>query len=226
MKLLYLLLDIGTLLCPVLLSFEKRVNYIRSWKASFLASLIIAVPFLIWDHIFTTNGFWGFNPDYTLGIKLFGLPLEEYLFFIVVPFACTFIYEVVKYYFRNFSLNWFNKIFSFSIPAYGMMLLLFPTYGYYTVSVEVTATLVLLFLLLNKQIKFAGVAFLISMIPFFIMNGILTGGLTEEPVVWYSELEKVPFRLWTIPMEDVLYSFTMIVGNIVVFEKLQQKFSS
>lgn len=224
MNWLYLLLDIGTLMCPVLLSFEKRVHYFKSWKAAALASLIIAVPFLIWDHFFTIKGFWGFSPDHTLGMKLFELPLEEYLFFIVVPFACTFIYEVVKYYFRNVSLTWFNRAFQFAIPLYAISLLLFPTYGYYTVSVEISSALVLIILMLNREIKHAGIAFLFSMIPFFIMNGILTGGITDEPVVWYSEFEKVPFRLWTIPMEDVLYSFTLVVSNIIIFEKLQAKF--
>ena len=225
MKWLYLILDIGTLLCPLLLSFENKVKFRRSWKAATLASLIIAIPFIIWDHIFTKHGFWGFSNDYTLGIDLFGLPIEEYLFFIVVPFACTFIYEVCRYFFRNVSFRIFNRLFYFLIPLYGLSLIFFDSYGYYTVMVEFTSMIVLIILILNPKVTHAGVAFIISFIPFFIVNGILTGGCTDEPVVWYSEFEKVPFRLWTIPMEDVLYSFTLIVSNILLFEKLQTRFS-
>ena len=225
MNWLYLGLDIFTLLCPVAGSFDKRVNYLYSWKASFLATVIVAIPFLIWDHIFTHHGFWGFNPDYLIGIYLFELPLEEYLFFFVVPFACTFIYEVCKYYFRNYAMTWFNRVFYFAVPSYAIILLFFPTYGYYTASVEITSALALMFLILNnKKAKFAPIAFMFSLIPFFFVNGVLTGGMTNEPIVWYSEFEKVPFRLWAIPMEDVLYSFTLIVSNILIFERLKTRF--
>lgn len=226
MNWLYLLLDIGVLLCPIAGSFEKKVDYFASWKASFLATVVVAVPFLIWDHFFTIHGFWGFNPDYVLGIYIYNLPIEEYLFFFVVPFACTFIYEVCKYYFRNYSMSWLNRIFHFTVPLYALFLLMFPTYGYYTVTVIIASAIILTLLISNNNIlRYAPIAFLFTMIPFFLVNGVLTGGMTKEPVVWYSELEKVPFRLWTIPMEDVLYSFSMLVGNILVYEKLQARFS-
>ena len=225
MKWLYLLLDLGTLMCPLVLSFEKKVNYFKAWKSALLASLIISIPFLIWDVIFTTNGFWGFNPDYISGIYLFKLPIEEVLFFIVVPFACTFIYEVVKYFFRSYTLNIFNKVFKLALPVYAIYILTLGDFGYYTFSVEISYTLVLVWMLLNPDLRHIALAFVISLIPFFVMNGILTGCCTPEPVVWYAEGQKVAPRLFTIPMEDVLYSFTLVVSNILLFEKLQKHFS-
>lgn len=221
MKWMYLLLDIGTFLCPFFLSFDKNVRYRSSWLSAILASFIIAVPFLIWDSFFTELGVWGFNPDYISGIYLFNLPLEEVLFFILIPFACTFIYEVCKHFFKNWNMDIFNKIFSFFIPLYALYLVISDSYGYYTLSVVISSAIVLTWLKFNPKYRFAPLAFVISTIPFLIVNGALTGGFTDEPVVWYSELHKVSQRIFTIPMEDVLYSFTMIISNIIVFEKLK-----
>jgi lycopene cyclase domain-containing protein len=223
MKWLYLLLDIGTFLGPFFLSFENNVRYRFAWKNSLLSAVIIAIPFLVWDFYFTSNGFWGFNHEYILGIYIFNLPIEEVLFFIVVPFACTFIYEVTKYYFSKVNLQWLNRLFYMAIPSYALLLTFIGDIGYYTVSVIISSTLVLFWLLKNSNLKFVAISFMLSLIPFFLMNGVLTGGMTEAPVVWYNELQKVEPRLWTIPMEDVLYSFTLLVANIILFEKLQQR---
>lgn len=223
MKWMYLFLDIGTFLCPFLLSFDKNVKYRNSWLSAFLASLVIAIPFLIWDSIFTENEFWGFNPDYISGIYIYNLPLEEVLFFILIPFACTFIYEVCKHFFKKWNMDVFNKFFFFLIPLYALFLVLSDDYGYYTLSVVISSAIVLIWLQFNPNYRFAPLAFVISIIPFLIVNGALTGGFTEEPVVWYSEAQKISQRIFTIPMEDILYSFTMIISNIIVFEKLKMR---
>ena len=77
--------------------------------------------------------------------------------------------------------------------------------------------------LYKQEYPFTGIAFIISMIPFMVVNGVLTGGVTEAPVVWYNELEKVTSRIWTIPMEDVLYNFTLLVSVILLMELLEKK---
>lgn len=225
MKGLYLILDLFTLACPLILSFEKRVNYFRNWKPALMATFIIAVPFLIWDTIFTSKGFWGFNPIYNLGIEFLGLPFEEYFFFIVVPFACTFIYEVSKFYFNRFSLVFFNRVIQISIASYSLILAFLGNGGMYTILVQITSMIVLVFWMMSPRLKQIGPAFLLSLIPFLFVNGILTGSFIDQEVVWYSEFEKVPYRIFTIPMEDVLYSFTLVVGNIIVYERLRNFFS-
>ena len=224
MKWLYLLLDGITLLCPLVLSFESRVNYRKAWKNSLLAALIISVPFIVWDIIFTEHGFWGFNPDYITGFYIFGLPIEELLFFIIVPFACTFIYECCRYFFRAYNFVLFNRVFTFLIPLYAILLVVLGDGGYYTLTSIAASGLVLFWMLSKPQYRFIGIAFCFALIPFFIMNGILTGAVTEEPVVWYSEAQKVKQRLFTIPMEDILYNFALLGSNMLLFEKLNLRF--
>lgn len=223
MRWLYLLLDLGTLICPLILSYDSHVRYYKAWKNSLLSAVITAVPFIVWDIVFTSNGFWGFNPDYLSGIYVFNLPIEEILFFIVVPFACTFIYEVIKYFFRNYTMLIFNRAFEMAIPIYAVSLVLMGDIGYYTLAVVISSALVLLWQLQQRDLRYVGLAFLVSLIPFFIVNGILTGFCTAQPIVWYSEAQKVAPRLLTIPMEDILYSYTLLVANILLFERFQRK---
>jgi lycopene cyclase domain-containing protein len=52
------------------------------------------------------------------------------------------------------------------------------------------------------------------------VNGALTGMFTEMPVVWYDNTENLGIRLISIPVEDIGYAFSMLFGNLFLFEKL------
>jgi lycopene cyclase domain-containing protein len=224
MKSLYMILDFATLFFPLVLSFDKRVAYVREWKFVFLAGLIVGVPFLIWDYFFTKSAFWGFNPDYLTGFYLGNLPIEEVLFFVVVPFSCVFIYACVKAYFAQMNFQKINRIFYVLISAYIVFIAIFGFHGAYAQSVIASSLLTLIVIWkLRTQLYFLPVAFVISIIPFMLVNGVLTGGFTESPIVWYNDLERSPFRIFTIPAEDVLYSFTLIGLNVAVFEWVRSK---
>lgn len=54
--------------------------------------------------------------------------------------------------------------------------------------------------------KFA-LAFVVALLPFLVVNGILTGFFTPEPVVWYNENHIMGPRIGTIPVEDMFYNF-------------------
>ncbi|MFC6706399.1 lycopene cyclase domain-containing protein [Flexivirga alba] len=54
-----------------------------------------ATPFVIWDLWATHAGQWHFDGGQVLGVRLFGLPLEEWAFFVVIPFAGIASYEAV-----------------------------------------------------------------------------------------------------------------------------------
>lgn len=223
MKGLYLLLDGLTLFFPFVLSFDSRVHYFSKWLSVIMATFIVAIPFLIWDVFFTKHGVWGFNDDYLVGLRIAELPIEEILFFFVVPFACVFVYECAKYYMKAISFKNLNRIVAFSIPVYGLVLSLMEPVGWYTLSVVISSGIVLFFWLRRMDLNFIGISFLISLIPFLGVNGILTGGATDAPIVWYSEVHKVTPRIWTIPVEDVLYCFTLIVGVILLYEYIHEK---
>ncbi|BDS13859.1 lycopene cyclase domain-containing protein [Aureispira anguillae] len=224
MKLLYLLLDLGVIIFPFLLSFDKRVAYVKSWGKASIALILIGIPFLIHDYYFTRMGIWGFNPDYLTGYYFFNLPIEEVLFFVVVPFACTFIYACCQYYTSSTSYRRFNLFFYGCIACYAV-LLLYLGWGKWYSSMVASVCLVFVSLLGLNDSKYPHlpIAVVLSMLPFFLMNSILTGAFTANPIVWYNDHQNINFRWGTIPIEDVLYSFVLVAANILVFDYLKKR---
>ncbi len=59
-------------------------------------ALLASIPFVLWDIWATHIGTWWFSPEYTLGVSLAGLPLEEIGFFVVIPICGLLTYEAVR----------------------------------------------------------------------------------------------------------------------------------
>ena len=60
--------------------------------------------------------------------------------------------------------------------------------------------------------------FLVSLIPFLIVNGFLTGSYTEEAVVMYNDDQNFGIRILNIPIEDVFYCFNILVLVVAGYE--------
>ena len=65
-------------------------------------------------------------------------------------------------------------------------------------------------------------SYLIILIPFTLVNGVLTGYMTPDPIVWYNDAENLGIRFLTIPIEDYLYYFLMYGINYVVYEQMKK----
>jgi lycopene cyclase domain-containing protein len=59
------------------------------------AILPVAALFVSWDLVATAAGQWRFDPAQTFALRLWGLPIEEYAFFVVIPLAGILTYEAV-----------------------------------------------------------------------------------------------------------------------------------
>jgi lycopene cyclase domain-containing protein len=66
-------------------------------------------------------------------------------------------------------------------------------------------------------------AYFVHLIPFLLVNGVLTGAVTPEPVVGYNANEIIGLRIYTIPIEDTIYAFTCLLIPITVMEYLLNK---
>ena len=61
------------------------------------AVLPVAVVFLAWDAIAIAAGVWTYNPRYITGVRLpFAVPVEELVFFLVVPVCAILTYGCVQ----------------------------------------------------------------------------------------------------------------------------------
>jgi len=74
-----------------------KVGVLRRMKRALLSIIPTAVVFLIWDYYAVTRGHWWFDKDQVVGIfGPRGIPLEEFLFFLVVPLASLLTIEAVR----------------------------------------------------------------------------------------------------------------------------------
>jgi lycopene cyclase domain-containing protein len=221
MKYTYLLINLFSVLLPLLFSFHSKIRFSADWKFAFPGILISMAAFILWDHYFTEIGVWKFNPDYVLGIYIYNLPVEEYLFFICIPFSCLFIYKIIKLYLKNFISNQRLRYFHALFLIFFFTVAVLNTDKAYSLSASASA-FVFLMLLLFLRVKYLSEFYLmyfVSLIFFFMVNGLLT----SLPVVLYNDLENSGIRLYTIPMEDTIYSFLMLLIPVSIYEYLQQR---
>ena len=220
----YLYLHIFTFVPVFLLSFDKKVHYYKKWKYLLPAILPVATFFIAWDVFFTQKGVWGFNHDYLSGIFALGLPIEEWLFFFTVPFACVFIYECLNFYIKKDLLKqvspWVTK--SLIVLFFGIGIWKF--WNMYTSTTFILAGGFLLYNQLFEEGHYRSrfyLSYLIVWLPFLLVNGVLTGGYTDKPVVIYNPEEYFGTRITSIPIDDSVYNFLLLFMIITIYERFR-----
>ncbi len=214
----YLVLDWVSISFPLVFSFDKKVHFYKRWKFLFPALAINALIFIVWDEFFTQMGIWSFNPKYLLGYYLGSLPVEEWLFFLAIPYACIFIYDCLKAYFPDFFQPVARWITYSAIPAFLVIGIIYIQHWYTAVTFLSLGIVLLLHYLVFKT-RFLGYFYfmwLIHLIPFFIINGYLT----SLPVVIYNNAENMGIRIGTVPFEDAFYSMLKLIIIVSVYEGL------
>ena len=226
MKYLYLLINFLAVIFPVVFSFHPKIRFYQRWKGALVAILVSSIPFLIWDMVFTGNGIWGFNIRYLSGYYLFNIPVEEALFFFCIPYSCLFTYHCLNI----FSKNWRLKINEHLVTASVIIFLSIASLVFldrlYTIITFAALIFLLFFLKYFLKVHWLGrfyFAYFVLLIPFTIVNGILTGTGLSEPIVWYNNNENMGFRFLTIPIEDIFYGMLLILLNTTIFEYLEEK---
>ncbi len=226
MKSLYLLVNFFSVIIPLLFSFHPRIKFYKNWKAFFYASIPVSIIFIVWDVIFTHYGVWDFNPRYVTGIFLLKLPLEEMLFFICIPFSCVFTYYCFN---RFYNLAW-NKKVEFFFCIFFSLFLVVAAYIFkdklYTFVTFISTAFICILLKFVCRVTWFGKAvsvYTILLIPFFVVNGILTGTGLEEPVVRYNDSENLGLRVFTIPLEDAFFGLELMLVYLLFYIRLEKK---
>jgi len=218
----YLIIDGLILLFPFLLSFTWKFKYYKYYKPLLASIVIVGLTYVIWDAIVTARGDWWFNDEFLSGIEFIGLPLEEIMFFIVVPYACIFIYENLEYFLPKKQIS-YNKWFYLAISGIFILVGLVYWYQDYTILAMFScAAFFIVSSLLYPQVlqqRNYWLYIIISFIPFIIFNYLLTSLI----VVYYN-----PNAIWggdglwngrffTIPFEDFFYNFSMLSFYLLAY---------
>lgn len=219
MPYLYLLLNLGSFSIPFLYSFHPKLKFYTLWKPLFIGIAVNFIVFIPWDILFTHYNIWGFNPDYYLGITIFNLPIEEWLFFICIPYACVFTHFALLYYFPKIALQKpLSTAIGFILCLIFLGIAVYNWDKWYTLINFLLGAFLLAFTLLKSPniLQQYLLTFLVMLIPFFIVNGILTGSFIDNEVVWYNNDENLGIRLFTIPIEDSVYAFSLILIHLLI----------
>lgn len=191
----------------------------RQWRGIVCGLALVSVPFIIWDALAAQAGHWQFSQTYTLGINMWGLPLEEILFFITVPLGCMVVWillgrvhnatrplTVIKH------ARW---LLLSAIPVLMGLAVLAGTPSYTRLAL-VAAAITCVVLSWHGQLVVSGrfmVFQLCSFALFLVCNTILTG----LPVIMYGAQAVTGWKVGTIPVEDFLYNFALLNLFLVAY---------
>jgi lycopene cyclase domain-containing protein len=184
-----------------------------------IAIAIPAIPFLLWDAL-VTGTHWHFNPEYVSGIKIINLPIEEILFFITVPFACLFTWEMIirRVKEKQINLRWLRLLLYLALPAGIYFFSIGKQYTGLTLSFIFLANIVDQFLKTNLLFDRRFYFYLLLIVIFTL---IFNGYLTWRPVVTYGVEYQLDFRIITIPVEDFFYGISLLWMNTSLYKYLR-----
>lgn len=218
----YSLVLFFTVIVCFIASFDKRILFSKHFGAFIKSAVLVAIPFIAWDVWFTAKGVWWFNTDYTLGIVIMGLPIEEWLFFICIPFSCVFTYFCFNKFFKLEWLAGFNNIIVFASVIVCSVMALLHYDKIYTLVTTMAATATLIYLHFIARADWIGKAslvFSILMAGFLPVNGVLTGTGIDAAIVNYNPRDFLGLRILTIPIEDAVYGYTQFLLVLYFFKQ-------
>lgn len=94
----YLALLGACLIATLPLEFLLGARVYRRWLRAALAVLPVAAVFVVWDLLAIHARWWSYDRAYIVGLDVVGhLPLEELLFFLVVPLCALLTFEAVHH---------------------------------------------------------------------------------------------------------------------------------
>lgn len=215
----YLLFNLVILSAPILGVSLYRGAEFPKIRPTIAAICSVALPYIIWD-LLVTNKWWSFNADYISGFHFANLPIEEVLFFLVVPFSCLVIWVNIRKLVSGsikIQIEYFTLIVSIITS-----LVSFINEWWYTLTISFVVALVsVMSMFSSTSMKNK------SMLVFILINCLLilvfNGYLTSRPIVMYNPVTYSGILIGTIPIEDFFYGLALLIGNVLVYEKINQK---
>lgn len=219
---LYLLINLAILALPLAISFErKRINFQSKIRSVVLSMIFVGAFFIVWDVIATYRGHWSFNSNYVIGAKLLGLPIEEILFFVTVPFSCLFTYEALAYFLESGRIRVKSK-WQLLVGIVIVLLSFSFLNKEYTFLASLSVGITILFAPRLASGIFSSKLYWLYIIVTFAFFLVFNYLLTSLPIVEYSNLAITGIRVTTIPIEDFLFNFSLLTLYLAFHLKLSR----
>jgi lycopene cyclase domain-containing protein len=95
-SLAYLLVLLGCLVGTAPLELVLGTRVYARWRRLLLTLLPVVTIFVLWDLLAIRAGHWDYDPEQVTGVAFGPLPLEELLFFVVIPICAVLTLEAVR----------------------------------------------------------------------------------------------------------------------------------
>jgi lycopene cyclase domain-containing protein len=82
---------------PLLASFWPGLKFYQNIRSLLISITLVVILFSVWDVFAVYRGHWFFNPTGVWKWRIINLPVEEVLFFVVIPFCCIFTWEAINH---------------------------------------------------------------------------------------------------------------------------------
>lgn len=93
----YLAVLLAVVIGSFWLELVVRTRVFRRWRRLLASVLPVMVIFILWDLYAISEDHWWFDENFTTGVVFpGGLPLEEALFFVIIPIAAVLSLEAVR----------------------------------------------------------------------------------------------------------------------------------
>ena len=236
----YLILLLIAVVITLPLEFFGKLGIYRRYKDAIKAISLPFIIFIIWDILFSQTDLWNFSDKHTYSFRLLGLPIEEILFFIVIPLAGLLTYNAVSTLNSKFKINVsiiHSKYFIVLYIAVGLfvykdrvnsMNLKVPTriFPYYTLSILFVFIAFIVWVSKSEArksfIKSADFYYsiVICMMFMILFNGWLT--MLDDPTVTYRA-NAGPRIYFDMPIEDIFYGFVLLSWVLLRFHLPKEK---
>ena len=200
----------GTAVVPLI---SATIHWRFSWgKQDWLRLLqvfvTVSAPFVLLDALSHARGWWAYNPAYVTGHTLLGLPVEEVVFFFVIPFACLYLYSSMERLSPTRQLvharSWHVLCALLGAAAIALMVVEQKE----RTIIDAILFAVVVCLVAQKPPKRVVALWLLMVIGLFLM---VNSMLTALPIVTYDIAYGSLYRIGTIPFEDFLYNCSFLL---------------
>ena len=89
----YLLILVCILVVTIFFEYKYKIHLYHSRKERLFVVLNIFLFGMLWDYFAMYRHHWIFPGDGLVGVRIYGLPVEEFLFFLIIPYAALVMYK-------------------------------------------------------------------------------------------------------------------------------------
>jgi len=92
----YLVILISVFLICLAVKWKFKLQLFHSTREALIVTVSLLVIGSVWDSFAIFRGYWSFNKEFFVGLTIGLMPLEEYLFMMVIPFLTLVVYRIAR----------------------------------------------------------------------------------------------------------------------------------